>query len=102
MKTFKEVLDETKGLSIQLKNIDLSNVSDLQQCIKINEEQDEFSKAFSDYIRNKSKENKSHVIEEFWDVVQVLLGLMDKNGISSIDTMKEYHKHLEKIKNRPR
>jgi NTP pyrophosphatase (non-canonical NTP hydrolase) len=102
MKTFKEVLDETKALSIQLKNIDLSNVTDLQQCIKINEEQEEFSKAFSEYIRNKSKENKTHVIEEFWDVIQSIIGLLHMNDINAIDIMKDYNKHLEKIKNRPR
>lgn len=103
MKTFKEVLDENKmGLAIQLKNIDLSNITDLQQCIKIDEEQDEFSQAFNEYIVNKTKDNKSHVIEEFWDVVQSIIGFLDMNEINVNDLMKEYNKHLEKIKNRPR
>ena len=77
---------------IELKNIDLSNVSIQEQLDKMDEEDEEFLAAFTD----------EQYIEEFWDCVQVRLGLLDKIGIKADRVMQGYSKHLEKIKNRPR
>lgn len=81
---------------IQLKNIDLTGVRTLEQINKVLEEEIEFMVA----IELADREN---AIEEFWDTVQVKLGLMDKVfGIKADEVMKGYDKHLEKIKDRPR
>ncbi|WP_236896971.1 DUF3850 domain-containing protein [Clostridium beijerinckii] len=88
--------------AIKLKNIDLTGISKLEQNRKIGEEQQEFIYAFEDYRKNPTKENKEHAIEEWWDRNQAELGLLDKEGISANDIMKEYPKHLEKLKSRPR
>lgn len=82
---------------VELKNIDLSKVTDLEQYKKCVEEEIEFLEAVTE------EKNKEHAIEEFWDVVQSKLGLLQKTmNISASEVMKGYNKHLEKIKNRPR
>lgn len=80
---------------IVLKNIDLSKVPKEEQVEKVVEEFQEFWTAYN----NKDRENLK---EEFFDVMQSMLGLMDKAGISAEEVMEGYSKHLEKIKNRPR
>ena len=59
--------------SIELRNIDLSKVPRQEQVEK--------------------------VVEEFFDVMQSMLGLMHKEGITALEVMEGYSKHLEKIKN---
>lgn len=81
--------------TIKLKNIDLSKVPKEEQIEKIIEELQEFWIAYN----NKDKENLK---EEFFDVMQSMLGLMYKEGITAEEVMEGYSKHLEKIKNRPR
>lgn len=81
--------------TIKLKNIDLSKVPKEEQIEKIIEELQEFWIAYN----NKDKENLK---EEFFDVMQSMLGLMHKEGITAEEVMEGYTKHLEKIKNRPR
>lgn len=81
--------------SIELKNIDLSKVVIEEQIDKVTEEESEFWQAYWN-------ENRENMIEEFFDVMQSMLGLMHKQGISAEEVMEGYSKHLEKIKNRPR
>lgn len=106
------LLDEQifKEYNIQLKNIDLSNVSYLSQKNKVKEKRKEFTDAAGEYnlhIRTRidSEEfkeieaySKNYMIETFWDMVQAGLGLIQKTGISAEEVMAEYSKHLEKIK----
>lgn len=81
---------------IELKNIDLSKVTEIKQCEKANEEFNEFKIALV-------REPRENAIEEFWDVVQSCVGLAEKmKGINAAELMEGYPKHLEKIKNRPR
>jgi|GEM_PF-720250 len=80
---------------IVLKNIDLSNITMVQQVQKIQEEDIEFIEA----LENLDLDN---AIEEFFDLMQARIGLLQKFGISVETIMSKYHKHLEKIKNRPR
>lgn len=96
----KALIDKANN-SIQLKNIDLTGISKGEQAQKVNEEMKEFFEAFQTYIYDNGG-SKSHVIEEFWDEIQSKLGLLEKYGISASDVMKEYPKHLEKLKTRPR
>ena len=98
---------------IELKNIDLENVTLKEQYKKAFEEQHELE------IELMKLEEKIHlqsltslviddlierqkVIDEFWDLVQAWLGVLAKDGITADEVMAGYPKHLEKIKNRPR
>jgi phosphoribosyl-ATP pyrophosphohydrolase len=82
--------------AIKLKNIDLTRISEEEQWNKIAEENTEFFLA----LNNKDKANS---IEEFWDCMQVRLGMLQiRLGITAEEVMKEYPKHLEKLKYRPR
>ena len=80
---------------IELKNIDLRKVPKKEQVEKVLEEFQEFWTAYN----NKDRENLK---EEFFDVMQAMLGLMHKEGITALEVMEGYSKHIEKIKNRPR
>lgn len=80
---------------IELKNIDLRKVPKEEQVEKVVEEFQEFWTAYN----NKDRENLK---EEFFDVMQAMLGLMHKEGITALEVMEGYSKHIEKIKNRPR
>lgn len=85
-----------KTTGIILKNIDLTGVSVLEQLLKVKEEEKEFIIA----IESADKRNS---IEEFYDTIQSKLGLLEKIfEITAEEVMKEYPKHLEKIKSRPR
>lgn len=87
---------------IELKNINLDNISIEEQYEKETEENIEFSNAILKYLVCKNEITKEHVIEEFWDVVQVKIGVLQKYNITADEIMKGYKNHLEKIKNRPR
>lgn len=80
---------------IQLKNIDLTNVTFVEEMEKVKEENEEFEQAIYKY-------DIDNAIEEFWDSVQSKLGALEYLGVDASKVMKEYPKHLEKIKNRPR
>lgn len=82
-------------MAIELKNINLDNVSLMEQVDKAQEEEQEFWEAYGE-------QNKEHLLEEFYDSIQAKLGLMYKLGITAEEVMEAYSKHLEKIKNRPR
>lgn len=91
---------------IILKNIDLTNVSLLEEVKKVKEEDREFLEAVIEIYDSNSledlKNKQDHAIEELWDKMQSSLGLLEKAGISAEMVMSKYYKHEEKIKNRPR
>lgn len=92
---------------IKLKNIDLTGISKEEQFRKVKEELIELNNALieDEYytdVEGDKTELRLHIIEEYFDVVQSYLGLLEKHGISAEEAMKEYPKHLEKLKNRPR
>lgn len=83
-------------MSIELKNIDLTGISTLEQIDKVKEEDTEFMVAIE-------LADKPNAIEEFFDKIQSSLGALEKVfEITAEEVMKEYPKHLEKLKNRPR
>lgn len=100
--------EKLKGLlhkvndSIQLKNIDLTGISEAAQWNKMCEEEEEFSEAYFQYRNGKTEENKNHVIEELYDEFQAKLGLLEKQGITAEEVQAYYPKHLKKLENRPR
>lgn len=98
---------------IELKNIDLENVTLKEQYKKAFEEQHELEielvKLEEKIYRQKltsipvfMETHKQNVINEFWDLVQAWLGVLAKDGITADEVMAGYPNHLEKIKNRPR
>lgn len=84
---------------IKLINLNLDNVTSAEQVNKVSEEIIEIAEAI---VIHLEEDNTEHVIEEFWDVTQAYIGLLNKLGIDAIDIMNGYKKHLEKMKNRPR
>lgn len=97
-----EYLQKVNLLGIQLVNIDLTGWNGLEQYQKIEEELKEFDEAIVEYILHNTEKNKANAIEEYFDVIQSALGLLAIAGISAAEAMKEYPKHLKKIKDRPR
>ena len=95
-----------KEPSITLKNIDLSKTSSKEQLDKYYEELNEFREALIDLHNINAKGNvKQHVIEEYFDVLQTGLGLLQKEGITAEEVMAGYEKHLKKMEemgNKPR
>ncbi len=89
----------SKEPSIQLKNIDLSSVKPNEQMKKFNEEVEEFIIAVEEHNYMALK-CKSHMIEEFWDVVQSGLGLLHFEGVEADEVMQGYGKHLLKMEQR--
>lgn len=77
---------------MELKFIDL-DTSMLTQVRKVGEEVEEFAQA----IANKDKEN---TIEEFWDVVQSMLGAVDIAGIDVEEVVAGLDNHYIKLKSR--
>lgn len=90
-------VDRDKRKGIELKNIDLSEVTIEEQIAKIIEEDIEFLKALN------NNNNHSEVIEELLDTFQARIGLAYlKCGITAKDIMEGYPMHLEKLPYRPR
>lgn len=77
---------------MDLKFIEL-NTNGLTQVRKIGEEVEEFVAA----IVKKDNEN---LIEEFWDVVQSMMGVIDLKGLTKEDLMNGLEKHYKKLENR--
>ena len=98
---------------IELKNIDLENVTLKEQYKKAFEEQHELEiesyklerKIFAQSLTGLPvymETYRQNVISEVWDVVQAWLGVLAKEGITADEVMAGYPKHLEKIKHIPR
>lgn len=81
--------------SIELKNINLDGITQAEQIKKIYEEVDEFVQAVI-------KGDIDNAIEEYFDMLQSGLGILQKMGLSAEYIMSQYGKHLSKIVNRPR
>ena len=92
-------LFSNKDIGIQLKNIDLSSVKPNEQMKKFNEEVEEFIIAVEEHNYMALK-CKSHMIEEFWDVVQSGLGLLHFEGVEADEVMSGYQAHLDKMESR--
>ena len=80
---------------IELKNINLEGITITEQIRKIEEENDEFRTAVI-------KGDVDNAVEEFFDLMQASLGALQKMGLRADYVMKQYPKHLEKLKFRPR
>lgn len=96
---------------IELKNIDLTGLTLMDELDKADEETKEFKDAVHEHLYLKIdgwsqkaiNESTEHIKEEFCDVVQSHLSVLKMLGID-IPEISEYWNtvHNEKIKNRPR
>ena len=93
--------------SIVLKNIDTSNVDFWGQRYKFIEDRERFDDTIVDCIfsyEDNDVENaekcKKRSIEEFWDMVQTGIGLLQNININADEVMAEYPKYLQKIESR--
>lgn len=96
---------------IELKNIDLKDLTLMDELNKADEEVKEFKDAIYEYLYLKNdnwsqkaiNESVEHIKEEFSDVVQSHLSVIKILGID-IQEISEYWNtvHNEKIKSRPR
>lgn len=89
-------------VGIELKNIDLTGISIKEQKDKVKEERYEFGKALNDYADNRTEKTKKHLIEEYYDMIQAPLGLLEKEGISAEEVQRGYPLHEKKLLKRPR
>lgn len=94
---------ETVKNSIELRNIDLTGLTLLDEMRKADEEKAEFYEALVEYGYERTPENRNHLIEEACDNIQVILSELKCIGIDEFE-ISEYwsNEHLEKIKSRPR
>ena len=83
------------------KNIDLSNLTLLDEVKKLQEEVFELTVAAFGY--KYSVDNKEHLKEEACDAIQTILGVAERAGIPASE-IEGYYKttHTEKIKSRPK
>lgn len=92
-------------MPIQLKNLDLSNVTLDKQYEKVIEENDECLSALRNLDEGIGDKEylKEHYIEEMLDQFQANISMASFYGISAEDIMNYYNtKFLEKLKHRPR
>lgn len=100
-------------IGIQLKNIDLTGYTYGQQLSKINEEYKEFIDAVEEYRYYLSLSEtdhtvsedtlykaESHMIEEYYDLMQAGLGVISFEGVEAEEVMQGYDKHLSKMEQR--
>lgn len=94
---------EQNPIGIELRNIDLTGITLVDELEKRDEEYKEFADALLNYLYDTNGITKEHLKEEACDVIQVVLSVLKILDIE-VEEITEYwnSKHLEKIKNRPR
>lgn len=90
-------IEYNKYIMPLLEGIDKFTVT--EQMIKVTEEQAEFIGAVAKFkaeAESGTNEEKKHIIEEFFDMIQASLGLLDKMGL--INLLEEGRiKHIAKL-----
>ena len=77
---------------MELKFVELKT-DNITQTDKVYEEVDEFISAFENI-------DDINLIEEFWDVVQSMMGIIDLRKITKEELMNGLDKHYKKLENR--
>ena len=94
---------ETLKNSIELRNIDLTGLTLIDEMNKAEEEQKELYEAIVEYGYYTSLETEKHLLEEACDNIQVMLSILKTVGIDIQEIVSYWNtEHLSKIKNRPR
>lgn len=97
----EEIISQLGG--VNLKNIDITGLTLVDELVKAEEEEKEFQQALIAYLYDTNGISREHLLEELCDTIQVKLSIMKTIDID-IEEIVEYwnSKHLEKLKNRPR
>ena len=94
---------ETLKNSIELRNIDLTGLTLIDEMNKAEEERKELSDAILEYGYYPTTESKKHLLEESCDNIQVILSELKTVGIDIQEIVEYWNtEHLRKIKLRPR
>ena len=94
---------ETLKNSIELRNIDLTGLTLIDEMNKAEEEQKELYEAIVEYGYYTSLETEKHLLEEACDNIQVMLSILKTVGIDIQEIVSYWNtEHLRKIKLRPR
>ena len=94
---------ETLKNSIELRNIDLTGLTLIDEINKAEEEQKELYEAIVEYGYYTSLETEKHLLEEACDNIQVMLSILKTVGIDIQEIVSYWNtEHLRKIKLRPR
>ena len=100
--TLMDVIETFKN-SIELRNIDLTGLTLIDEMNKAEEEQKELYEAIVEYGYYTSLETEKHLLEEACDNIQVMLSILKTVGIDIPEIVSYWNtEHLSKIKNRPR
>ena len=94
---------ETLKNSIELRNIDLTGLTLIDEMNKAEEEQKELYEAIVEYGYYTSLETEKHLLEEACDNIQVMLSILKTVGIDIQEIVEYWNtEHLRKIQLRPR
>ena len=94
---------ETLKNSIELRNINLTRLTLLDEMNKAEEERKELYEAIVEYGYYPTTESRNHVKEEACDNIQVILSELKTVGIDIQEIVEYWNtEHLRKIKLRPR
>ena len=94
---------ETIKNSIELRNINLTGLTLIDEINKAEEERKELSDAILEYGYYPTTESKKHLLEESCDNIQVILSELKTIGIDIQEIVEYWNtEHLRKIKLRPR
>ena len=94
---------ETLKNSIELRNIDLTGLTLIDEMNKAEEERKELYEAIVEYGYYPGTESKKHLLEESCDNIQVILSELKTVGIDIQEIVEYWNtEHLRKIQLRPR
>ena len=94
---------ETLKNSIELRNIDLTGLTLIDEMNKAEEERKELYEAIVEYGYYQTTESKKHLLEESCDNIQVILSELKTIGIDIQEIVDYWNtEHLRKILLRPR
>lgn len=99
----KELLVKKKTNRFVFPVLDTLDVTRCEEFWKLKEEFKEFVEAIEEYDNCEgfgNEEKKNHLLEEFFDLVQVSVNLIDMLDISSLDKQEAYRIHLLKMLSR--
>jgi len=99
----REILGIEQPIGIELRNINLTGLTLVDELEKAEEEDKEFKQALLGYLYDKHDISREHLLEELCDTIQVKLSTMKTIDIDIEEIVGYWNtKHLEKIKDRPR
>ena len=94
---------ETLKNSIELRNINLTGFTLIDEINKSEEERKELYEAIVEYGYYPGTESKKHLLEEACDNIQVMLSILKTVGIDIQEIVSYWNtEHLRKIQLRPR